>query len=111
LELARQLFDQAVTHYPGFEHALIGLARTLIALGRPGDALRPLQAALKISPDSDVAYYQLAQAYRSLGNTSEQEKALAEFTRVHAIATRRTAVVPQPKQDVTPQVLDLKLPK
>jgi tetratricopeptide (TPR) repeat protein len=35
LELARQRFAQAVTHYAGFEHALIGLARTLTALGRP----------------------------------------------------------------------------
>jgi tetratricopeptide (TPR) repeat protein len=110
-ELARRLFHQAVTHYPGFEHALIGLARTLTALGRPEEGLPSLKAALKINPESDVAYYQLAQAYRALGNTVEQEKALTEFHRLRTIAARRNTAVPQPRRDITPQALDLKPPK
>ena len=40
---ARERFEQAVTHYPAFEHALVGLGRTLIALGRPAEALPPLE--------------------------------------------------------------------
>ena len=79
LDAARTLFEQAVTHYPAFEHALVGLARTLIALGRPAEALPHLQAALKANPENDVAHYQVAQAYRALGNTPEQEKALARL--------------------------------
>ena len=47
LDSARTLFEQAVSHYPAFEQALIGLGRTLVALGRPADALPHLQAALK----------------------------------------------------------------
>ena len=89
LEPARKLFEQAVTHYPAFEHALVGLGRTLIALGRPADALPYLQAALKGNPENEVAHYQVAQAYRALGNTTEQEKALAEFNRVRS--ARRAA--------------------
>ena len=50
LEPARKLFEQAVTHYPAFEHALVGLARTLIALDRPADALPHLKAALEAIP-------------------------------------------------------------
>jgi tetratricopeptide (TPR) repeat protein len=111
LEPARALFAQAVTHYPAFEHALVGLARTLVALGRPAEALPSLKAALKGNPDNDVACYQLAQAYRALGNTPEQEKALAEFNRVRGRAEARAAQVPQIKRDVTPQVLDPKSPK
>jgi tetratricopeptide (TPR) repeat protein len=111
LEPARAFFAQAVMHYPAFEHALVGLARTLVALGRPAEALPHLEAALKGNPDNDVACYQLAQAYRALGNTSEQEKALAEFNRVRGRAERRAAQVPQTGRDVTPQVLDLKSPK
>jgi tetratricopeptide (TPR) repeat protein len=110
-ELARQLFHQALTHYPGFEHALIGLARTLTALGRPEEGLRSLKAALELNPESDVAYYQLAQAYRALGNTGEQGKALAEFHRLRSIAADRNAAVPQPRRDITPQALDLKPPE
>jgi tetratricopeptide (TPR) repeat protein len=110
-EPARKLFEQAVTHYPGFEHALVGLGRTLTALGRPAEALPHLKAALKANPENDVAYYQVAQAYMALGNTAEQEKALAEFNRVRSLAARRTTVVPETRRDVTPQMLDLKPPK
>ena len=48
----------------------------------------------------------MAQAFRALGNTVEQEKALAEFNRVRGLAAQRRAAVPQGKQDVTPQVVD-----
>jgi len=109
-EQARGLFQQAITHYPGFEHALVGLARTLIALGQPADAVPHLQAAIKTNPDSEVAYYQLAQAYGALGRTTEQEKALTEFNRVHT-QSARTAAVPQPKRDITPQAIDIKVPE
>jgi tetratricopeptide (TPR) repeat protein len=111
LEPAGKLFAQALTHYQEFEQARIGLARTLIALGRPGDALPHLQAALKANPDNEVAWYQLAQAYRAQENTVEQEKALAGFNRVRSQAARRAAAVPENTRDVTPQALDVKPPK
>ena len=111
LDAARKLFEQAVMHYPAFEHAQVGLGRTLIALGRPAEALPHLQAALKANPENEVAHYQVAQAYRALGNTPEQEKALAEFNRARSQAERRTAAVPEKSRDVTPQVLDVKPPK
>ena len=50
LEPARKLFEQAVAHHPAFEHARIGLARTLIALDKPADALPHLKAALERTP-------------------------------------------------------------
>jgi tetratricopeptide (TPR) repeat protein len=110
LEPARTLFQQALTHYPAFEHAQIGLARTLIALGSPSEAIPHLKTAIGRNPDSDVAYYQLAQAFRALGNTVEQEKALAQFNRLRDAAQHKTAVPPA-RQDVTPQVIDAKPPK
>jgi tetratricopeptide (TPR) repeat protein len=106
LERARERFEQAVTHYPAFEHALVGLARTLIALDRPADALPHLKAVLKANPDSDVAHYQAAQAYRKLGDSAAQALALAEFKRARTLAAQRTAAVLQTKSDVTPQALD-----
>ena len=111
LEPARNRFQQALAHYPAFDHAQVGLARTLIALGQPADALPYLQAALQQNPESEVAYYQMAQAFKALGKTNEQEKALAEFNRVRGLAAQRRAAVPQGKQDVTPQVVDVKSPK
>jgi tetratricopeptide (TPR) repeat protein len=103
---ARRRFEQAVSHYPTFEHALVGLGRTLIALDQPAEALGPLQTALKVNPESDVALYQIAQAYGALGNSSAQERALADFKRVRSLGSRRKIAIPDPKPDVTPQVID-----
>jgi tetratricopeptide (TPR) repeat protein len=103
---ARESFERALTHYPEFEHALVGLGRTLISLERPKDALLPLQAALKRNPQNEIAYYQLASAYRALGRAEEQQKALAEFTRLRAASSTRRVRVRQPGSDVTPQELD-----
>jgi predicted Zn-dependent protease len=105
---ARQRFEQAVAHYPAFEHALVGLGRTLIGLGQPAESLRPLEAAIKANPESVVAHYQLAQAYRALGNTAGHERALADFNRVRSLASERRDVLPAAKRDVTPQVIDAK---
>ena len=85
LEPARKLFEQALSHYPAFEEALVGLGRTLVALGRPAEGLPHLEAAAKQNPQNEVAFYQMAQAYRALGKPAEQEKALAEFTRLRSL--------------------------
>ena len=111
LELARAMFEQALKHYPAFEEALVGLGRTLLALGQPAEALPRLQAALKHDPEDEVAHYQIAQAYRALGRTVEQDRALAEFTRLRSRAEQRRAAVPSNKRDVTPQQLEIKIPR
>jgi predicted Zn-dependent protease len=111
LEPAREFFERALTHYPEFEDALVGLGRTLLALDRPAQAVPHLQAATKRNPGSEVGYYQLARAYRALGRTREHEQALAEFSRLRALSAQRTAAVPQARRDVTPQDLDPKPPR
>jgi tetratricopeptide (TPR) repeat protein len=111
IEPAAKLFEQALAHYPAFEDALVGLGRTLIELGRPAEAVPRLQAAITGNPDNEVAHYQIAQAYRALGKTAEQEQALAEFKRAHKRAAERNAGVPPVKRDVTRQALDDKPPK
>jgi predicted Zn-dependent protease len=110
-ESARQRFEQAVKHYPAFEEALVGLGRTLHALGRSVEALQPLHAALKVNPEDEVAWYQIAQVYRTVGNAAGHERALAEFTRVHSVSTQRRFPMPDAARDVTPQVLDSKSPR
>jgi predicted Zn-dependent protease len=106
LDQARALFERSLEHYPDFEHALVGLGRTLVALGKPELAVPRLEAATKRGPGSEVAYYQLAQAYRALGRTAEQERALAEFTRLRDAAGNRPPAVPENQRDVTRQTID-----
>jgi tetratricopeptide (TPR) repeat protein len=79
---AGAFFEKALQYYPDFEDALIGLGRTLLSLQKPEQALPRLNKAVALNPESDVGFYALAQAYRTLGNTAEQKKALAEFRRL-----------------------------
>jgi tetratricopeptide (TPR) repeat protein len=111
LESAREFFERALAHHPDFDEALVGLGRTLVALGQPAEALPRLEAAAKRNPQNEVAYYQMAQAYRALGRTAEQEKALAEFTRLRQLAAQRSSTVPEPRRDVTRQELTVKPPQ
>jgi tetratricopeptide (TPR) repeat protein len=111
LEAARRRFEQAVGHYPDFEEALVGLGRTLISLARPAEALRFLQAAVRVNSDSEVALYQIAQAYRAMGDAASQQRALEDFNKAHRLATQRRFRIPDTTRDVTPQVIDSKSPK
>jgi Tfp pilus assembly protein PilF len=40
----------------------LGLARALLQLDQPAQALPHLQQALKVNPDNDVSHYQMAQS-------------------------------------------------
>jgi len=107
LETARQFFETAVKHYPDFEEARVGLGRTLVALAKPDLAVPHLQKAIALNAASKVAYYQLAQAYRALGDTAAQAKALAAFEQLQS-------ALPPPdltRREVTEQTLDPKPPR
>jgi tetratricopeptide (TPR) repeat protein len=106
LDKARELFEQAVEHYPEFEEGLVGLGRVLVAQGKAETALPPLTKAVSLNPRDDVAYFQLYQAHRALGHREEQEKAQAEFQRLRSqkreqerLNLLRTHVVTQQELD------------
>src|SRR5262245_39195325 len=106
---ALDLFAQAVKHYPDFEDALVGLGRTLISLGRAGQALAPLGKAISLNAANEVSWFQLAQAQRALGDTAEQQKALAEFGRLRELKTRPAESLS--RREITKQSLDAKPPQ
>ncbi|MDP9225659.1 MAG: tetratricopeptide repeat protein, partial [Actinomycetota bacterium] len=64
---AIESFRRAVDSYPGFVEALVGLGRTLVAAGESSAALPHLRKAISLNPRDEVAFYQIAQAYRALG--------------------------------------------
>jgi hypothetical protein len=57
-----------------------------------------------------VAWFQLHQAQRALGNAAEQQKALAEFQRLRDLK-RQAEINILSRQEVTKQSLDAKPPQ
>ena len=100
---ARKMFEAALEHDQNFEEALIGLGKVLLVQRKPELAVPHLRKAVEVNKDNEVAHYQLAQAYRILGNTVQREKALAEFRRLRQRADERVAVL---LRNVTRQEID-----
>lgn len=108
LEMAESLFTKALQNYPDFEEAQVGLAGVEIALHKPEPAVSHLREAIALMPDDEVAYYRLSQAYSALGNSAEQQKALAEFRRLHNREgeQRPSTTALSRARDVTKQQID-----
>jgi tetratricopeptide (TPR) repeat protein len=107
---AAELFSQAVKYYPDFVEALVALGRTLVSLGKAEQALAPLGKAIALDAANEVAWFQLHQAHRALGNAAEQQKALAEFQRLRDLK-RQAEINILTRQEVTKQSLDAKPPQ
>jgi tetratricopeptide (TPR) repeat protein len=110
-DLAVERFSQAVKHYPDFEEALVALGRTLVSLSKAEQAIAPLRKAIALNAANEVAWFQLAQAQRALGNATEQQTALAEFQRLRELNARQAENNSLTRQEVTKQSLDSKPPQ
>ena len=106
LDKAIESFTKAVESYPEFEEALVGLGRTLVAAGQSRAAVPHLKKAISLNPGDEVAFYQIAQAHRALGQEAEQQAALAEFERLRREKERQGAAVPPGQPNVTKQGID-----
>jgi Tfp pilus assembly protein PilF len=86
-------FSRAAKLDAGFVDAFIGLGRTLLAGDRAADAVAPLEAAVKLDPDSPIAHFNLATAY---SRTGRKEDAAREFDRLKQVSDK----LKQTKQQV-----------
>ncbi len=93
-ELARQdgKDQDAIEHFTratkldvGFEDAFIGLGRTLLTDDRAAEAIAPLEAAVKLDPESPIAHFNLATAY---SRTGHKEEAAREFERLKVVSEK-----------------------
>jgi predicted Zn-dependent protease len=104
---AQRYFEQALEYYPDFAEAQLGLAAVLLEKNQPEAALPHAQRAATVDPENEVCWYRLAKVQRSLGNVAEQQKALAEYRRLHAIANQLKEVAPVfSAREVTRQEVD-----
>ena len=105
---AQRYFEQALQHYPDFPEAQLGLAAVLQAKKLNDQAVVHAQRAVAIDPENEVGWYRLAQIQKALGNNVEQEKALAEYRRLHDRASQQLGLEPAfsprevTKQEVEP---------
>jgi tetratricopeptide (TPR) repeat protein len=110
LDRAAELFSQAVKYYPDFVEALVALGRTLLSMGKAEQSLAPLGKAVALDAANEVAWFQLAQAQRALGNAAERQRALAELQRLRELK-RQAEINFLTRQEVTKQSLDSKPPQ
>jgi len=111
-EEAQKFFDRALSHYPDFEEAQVGIAATLMSLRKPEEALAHLRKAVELNPTDEVAWFRLAQVYRTTGNAAEQQKALLEYHRLHEEELKREGFGPMAvPSEVTKQEVDASPPQ
>ena len=104
---AQQYFEQALRHYPDFPEAQLGLAAVLQSKKLPEQALTHAQRAVAIDPENEVGWYRLAQIQKSLGNNADQQKALAEYGRLHDRASQQRGLEPVfSSREVTKQEIE-----
>jgi Flp pilus assembly protein TadD len=75
---------------PTFADAFIGLGKSLVSAGRPEEAVKPLENAVKLQPENPVAHFQLATAYRRAGRKEEAEREFAVHRKTSEQARQRT---------------------
>jgi tetratricopeptide (TPR) repeat protein len=85
-EMARQdsQWDDAIQHFSratqldaGFGDAFLGLGSALLSAKRFGDAIPPLQVAVRLEPRNPGAHYNLATALSRAGRKEEADKEFA----------------------------------
>jgi tetratricopeptide (TPR) repeat protein len=104
---AQHYFEQALQHYPDFPEAQLGLAAVLLEKKMPDQALVHVQRAVALDPDNEAAWYRLSQIQRMLGNAGDQQKALAEYRRLHDRARQQRELEPVfAPREVTKQEVD-----
>ncbi len=107
LDDAQHYFEQALQHYPDFPEAQLGLAAVLLEKKMPDQALVHAQRAVALDPENEVAWYRLAQIQKTLGHSGEQQKALAEYRRLHDLASQQKGLEPVfSPREVTKQEVD-----
>jgi tetratricopeptide (TPR) repeat protein len=104
---AEKYFQTAIHYYPEFDDAQIGLATAYLAEDKAQLALPALRQAIASDPTNEVSWYRLSQVERSLGNTAEQNKAMAEFRKLH-LAQQSQTLQAQTDQatEITKQTID-----
>lgn len=109
-------FVRATDLQPEFEEAEIALARTLVNLHRPKEAIPRLLTAIRLNSTNEVSHFLLASAYAQTGNETGQESEMALYRKYHVrpYASNNQGDFQLPvgltSPEVTPQTLEANTP-
>ena len=81
---ALEHFARALRYHPEFVEAKVGMAKTLMKLGRAADALPHLEEAARLDPGNKIPHYLLASAYKSLGDGAAAAKEITVYQQLAA---------------------------
>jgi len=87
-----ELLRAVLKNDPSLSDAHYYLGRGLMALGQNQEAIQQLKLAITADPANDramSAYYQMAQAYRSMHDTENAEAAMKDFLRMRSQVKQR----------------------
>ena len=90
---AKPWAEQAVQEAPNQFIAHNALGQVLLATGDVEGAVRALENAVKLAPDSPAMHFALARAYRAANRAADADREQAEFTRLdRLVRQQRTGV-------------------
>jgi tetratricopeptide (TPR) repeat protein len=86
---AKPWAEQAVQEAPTQFIAHNALGQVLLATGDVDGAVRALEAAVKLAPDSPAMHFALARAYRAAKRPADADREQAEFTRLDRLVRQQ----------------------
>jgi tetratricopeptide (TPR) repeat protein len=92
LTAAQAHYSRALQLQPDDADANLGLAKTLIALNQPDNAIPLLQHAAQLEPFNAVVHYHLSTLFRKAGRTDDAKRELAEFRKLRGMKARLSQV-------------------
>lgn len=110
LEPARDHYLRATQNDSTFEEAQVALARILITLGSPKEALPHLMIAVKLDPSNEIPHFLLARIYKTMGETTQSAAEMRLYQKYHEVGDPhpeyRKENPPGAPPGVTKQTLD-----
>jgi len=106
LEAALAHFSKAAAYHRDFAEAQIGLARTLLSLGRAREAVPYLEEAVRLAPRNEVPHFLLASAARATGDRERAQKEMALYQKLHAAGAAGRAPASPGAPEVSKQTLE-----